>query len=194
MTRYAWLAVLAACTGSSGGTLVTGTNAFSAVSSVMVTKGIHCATTGVLPSGELDALSIIVADVDLDSTACPSGDFDLLPHVLQLEVATGGYFGADPSQPISAGTTFPILDEGVTDEDLCGNVPAGTTRPTAIAIFNECPNGSPCSALDSASSGSISVSSVSATSVEGTFDLTLANADREPQGTLSGSFSATVCP
>jgi hypothetical protein len=188
--------VVAACTGSPDGTTISGTNAFSATSTVMLTKPLHCPTSGVLASGKVDAMAIVVADVDL-SAKCPSGPFDTLPNVLQLEIATGGYFAADPNaanQPIVAGTTFPILNENVADENLCGNVPSGTTQPTAIAILNRCPNGSPCTVYDFASAGSITVSSLSSTSVAGSFDLTLVNSDGESQGTLSGSFSANTCP
>jgi len=163
----------------------------------MLTKGLHC-HSGLLPSGNLDALTVVVADIDLGPT-CPTNVFDFLPHVLQLEVATGGYFASDPSsanQPISPGMTFPILNEHVTDEELCGNVPAGTTQPTAVAMLHECPNGSPCSYAKQffASAGSITVSSVSSTSATGTFDLTLVNMDGESGGALSGSFSALPCP
>ena len=193
--RCAFVVLLSACGGSGEtGTTMTGTNAFPVTSTVMVTEGLHC-SSAVLASGKLDALTVVATDVDL-STSCPGG-FDILPHVLQLGIATGGYFTADPdsaNQPIVAGTTFSILNEGVTDEDLCGNVPGGTTQPTAIAILNECPNGSPCAVNYFASAGSITVSSVSSTSVAGTFDLTLVDEDDEPEGTLSGSFDATTCP
>jgi hypothetical protein len=187
---------LAACTTTPDHTTMTGTNAFTAASTVMVPKGLHCSTSGVVTSGKLDALTVVVADVDLNSTGCPGLDFDILPHVLQLQVATGGYFAADPNaanQPITAGMTFPILNENVSDENLCGNVPAGTNQPTGIAILNQCAAGSSCKNYF-ASTGSITVSDVSSASVNGTFDLTLINADHEPQGTLSGSFDATTCP
>jgi hypothetical protein len=195
-----FVVLLVGCSGSDGappnGLTMTGSNAFAVTSTVMLTKALHC-TSGALPSGELDALTVVAADVDLSSTSCPSGGFDLLPHVLELEVATGGYFTSDPgsaNQPIVAGTTFSILNEHVSDENLCGNVPGGTTQPTAIAILNECPSGSPCSVNYFASAGSIKVSTVSPTSVAGTFDLTLVNTDGEAQGTLSGSFDASTCP
>ena len=195
--RCGIVVLLSACSGSpdDGGTTMTGANAFSATSTAMVTKGLHC-TSGVLASGGFDALTVVAADVDLSSTSCPDGDFDILPHVLQLEVATGGYFAADPDtadQPIVAGTTFTILNENVTDEDLCGNVPQGTTGPTAIAMLNKCPSGS-CSATYFASAGTVTVSSVSSTSIAGTFDLTLVDEDAASQGTLSGSFDASACP
>lgn len=198
LTSIALASALAACTSTStpDHTTMTGTNAFAVASTVMVPKGLHCSTDGALPSGKLDALTVVVSDVDLQTTACGDGDFDILQHVLQLQVATGGYFAADPAsanQPISPGTTFPILNENVADENLCGNVPAGTTQPTAVAMLNQCPD-SHCTAQYFASAGSITVSDVSATSAAGTFDLTLVNADGESQGSLSGSFDAMPCP
>ena len=190
---------LAACTSSStpDHTTMTGTNAFPVASTAMVPTGLHCSHDGVLTSGKLDALTVVVADVDLSTTACQGDHFDILPHVLQLQVATGGYFASDPNaanQPITSGMTFPILNEHVSDENLCGNVPAGTTQPPAVAILNQCPGGAPCTANYCAMNGSITVSDISETSVAGTFDITLINDDAEPQGSLSGSFDATPCP
>jgi len=184
---------LAACSTTPDHTAITGTNAFTPVATVMVPKALHC-PSGALTSGKLDALTIVVADVDLNSMGCPGKEFDILPHVLQLGIATGGYFAADPNaanQPITAGMTFPILNENVSDEDLCGNVPDGTTRPTGIAILNDC-TGSSCK-HDFANTGSITVADISSTSIAGTFDLTLINDDHEPQGSLSGSFDASTC-
>ena len=116
--------------------------------------------SGELPNGQFTALTVAVADVDLVSTSCPAGNFEIVPHVLLLEVATAGYYPENPdsmNQPIVPGMTFPILNQHVSDEDLCGNVPAGAPRPLGIAMLNECPNGSPCSAISFASSGSITV-------------------------------------
>ena len=176
-------------------TTVIGTNAFTAASTVMVSGGLHCSKRGVLTSGNFDALTVVVADVDLISTGCPHHDFDYVPHVLQLEVATGDYFTADPStasQAITAGMTFPILNEDVSDEDLCGNVPAGTDQPAGVAMLHQCVE-SACKDYF-ASTGSITVAEVSSSSVAGTFDLTLVNNDHEPQGSLSGTFAAPACP
>lgn len=197
---YAWRpaasvlfgSVLAACTSSpSANNSVTGTNGFSVASSVMRTKGDHCAS-GVLASGKLDMLTVYVADGDVCSLNEPSS------HTLELQIATGGYFAADPNaanQPLVAGTTFPILNENVSDEDLCGNVPAGTTQPTGIAMFQLCSDGT-CSrsVIHWATSGSITLSSLSATTAAGTFNLTLADNDGESGGTLSGSFDSGACP
>src|SRR3569832_648852 len=108
---------LAACSTTPDHTAITGTNAFTPVTTVMVPKGLHC-LSGALTNGKLDALTIVVADVDLNSMGCPGQVFDILPHVLQLGIATGGYFAADPNaanQPITAGIAFPILNENVSD-------------------------------------------------------------------------------
>ena len=69
----------------------------------------------------------------------------------------------------------------------------GTNQPTGIAILNQCAAGSSCKTYF-ASTGSITVSDVSSSSVTGTFDLTLINNDHEPQGALSGILDATTCP
>lgn len=184
--------VLAACSSAPPmNNSVTGTHAFSLASSVMRTKGDHCAS-GVLPSGKLDTLAVYMADGDICSLN------DVSSHTLEIQVATGGYFAADrnaANQPLVAGTTFPILNEKVSDEDLCGNVPDGTTQPTAIAMLQLCSGGS-CSGsvIHWATSGSITLSSLSATSAAGTFELTLADNDGESGGTLSGAFNSEACP
>ena len=184
--------VLAACSSAPPmNNSVTGTHAFSLASSVMRTKGDHCAS-GVLPSGKLDTLAVYMADGDICSLN------DVSSHTLEIQVATGGYFAADrnaANQPLVAGTTFPILNEKVSDEDLCGNVPDGTTQPTAIAMLQLCSGGT-CSGsvIHWATSGSITLSSLSATSAAGTFELTLADNDGESGGTLSGAFNSEACP
>jgi hypothetical protein len=183
--------VLAACGTSSGGTSLSGTNAFTAKSTVLVPKPLHC-NTGVLPNGQLDAFSVVISDVDAQS-ACAMSSFDFLPHVVQLEIGTVGYFSADPgaaNDAIVAGTTFPILDENVYDEDLCGNE-GSPTQLTGIAMFKK--DDGTQTADYWATSGTIKVSSVSASSVEGTFNVSLV-ADGASQGTISGSFDAQPCP
>ncbi|HUJ63105.1 MAG TPA: hypothetical protein VLX92_31625 [Kofleriaceae bacterium] len=197
--------VLAACGGAGkhgadatpGGTTVSGPNGFTPTSTLLLPAPIGCTTSGVLSSGELDALATAVADVDLRAPAC--GNLDIsVPHVLLLQLATGGYFTADPdsaNEPIVAGTKFSILDEDVTDEDLCGNVPAGTTQPTAIALLEECPAADSCSTQYWATSGSVTVTSVAPTAVAGTFDLVLGDTSGiSDGGALTGSFSASTCP
>lgn len=182
---------------AAGGTTMTGPNGFSPTSTVMMQTPIGCTPSGVLSSGKLDALTAVVADADLRSPTCGSLDISL-PHVLLLQVATGGYFAADPNaanEPIVVGTAFSILDEGVTDEDLCGNVPAGTTAPTAIAMLEQCPTATTCTTQFWATSGSVAVTNVSPTAVAGTFDLVLGDTDGGSNGgTLTGTFTATTCP
>jgi hypothetical protein len=191
--------VLAACSSSpTANNSVTGTNAFTVVTSVMRTRGDHC-PSGVLPSGKLDTLAVYIADGDVCSLPYLSSANDLSSRTLELQIATGGYFAADrnaANQPLVAGTTFPILNEHVSDEDLCGNVPDGRTQPAAIAMFQVCSDGT-CpehSVIHWATSGSITLSSLSATSATGTFNLALADNDGEPGGTLSGSFNSDACP
>jgi hypothetical protein len=158
--------------------------------------GIHCATNGALANGQFEALSIVAADVDLDTTSCTNGDFDIQPHGIEIEIATGnGYYGSGGSHPpIVSGMTFPILNEGVNDEDLCGNVPNTQTGPVAIVMVHVCPNGS-CN-TQFAGSGSVTITETSATSVEGTFNVALLDQDGNPQGTkgvLTGTFVADTC-
>jgi hypothetical protein len=205
---YVLAFVLAACGGppkhnvdasvqaDAGVTTLTGQNGFTPTSTVMQNQAVGC-STGVLASGKLDALTVVVADVDLRSPTC--GNFNLaVPHVMLLELATGGYFTADPNtanEPIVAGTTFAILDEGVNDEDLCGNVPKSTTQPTAVVMVEQCPTVNSCTQQIWATSGSVVVTGVSPTAVTGTFDLTLGDARGSSNGgTLTGTFASTTCP
>ncbi len=177
---------------------MSGPNGFTPASTVMLQTPVGCSPSGVLSSGKLDAMAVAVADADLRSPTC--GNLEIaLPHVLLLQVATGGYFAADPNaanQPIVAGTTFTILNEGVTDEDLCGNVPSGTTTPTAIAMLGLCPTPNQCTTEFWATSGSVTVTSVSPSTVAGTFDLVFndMSGGGSDGGMLSGSFSASTCP
>ncbi|HTR55423.1 MAG TPA: hypothetical protein VMJ10_32315 [Kofleriaceae bacterium] len=190
--------VLAACSSSPpANNSVSGTNAFTVATSVMRTKGDHC-SSGVLASGKLDTLAVYMADGDACSLPYLSPANDL-SHTLELQIATGGFFAADrnaANQPLVAGTTFPILNEQVDDEDLCSNVPDGRTEPAGIAMFQVCSDGTCAehSVIHWATSGSITLSSVSATSATGTFNLALADNDSEPGGTLSGSFNSDACP
>lgn len=190
---------LAACTSASSpqDTTLTGSAAFAVTSTVMVPGGLHCRSTGALSNGQFEALSIIAADVDQATTSCTSHSFDIQPHDIEIELATGdGYYGSGSSHPpITAGMTFPILNEGVTDEDLCGNVRAGTTGSQSILMLGVCAAGE-CH-VQFAGSGSVTVTAISATTVAGTFDVTLLDQDGNGQGArgaLSGTFAADICP
>jgi hypothetical protein len=63
-------------------------------------------------------------------------------------------------------------------------------------MFQVCSDGTCAehSVIHWATSGSITLSSLSATSATGTFNLALADNDGEPGGTLSGSFNSDACP
>jgi hypothetical protein len=198
--QIAWFACwVAACGGSSSSSDVTtlsGSAAFAVTSSAMVPGGLHCATHGALSNGQFEALTIVAADVDLDATSCTSGNYDTQPHDVRIEIATGnGYYGSGSSHPpIVAGMVFPILNEGVNDEDLCGNVASGTSGPQALAMVSVC-TGSSCN-TQFAGSGSVAVTAISATTIEGTFDVTLLDQDGNAegaQGALSGTFVADTC-
>ena len=191
---------LGACGTSSSSpddTTLTGSAAFAVTSTVMVPGGLHCQAKGTLSNGQFEALSIIAADVDQATTACTGSHFDIQPHDVEIELATGdGYYGSGSSHtPITVGMTFPILNERVTDEDLCGNVHAGTTGPQSILMVNVCPGG--VCKTQFAGSGSVTVTAISATTVSGTFDVTLLDQDgngQGAQGALSGTFVADTCP
>jgi hypothetical protein len=191
-----WLAACGGSSSSSDVTTLSGSAAFAVTSTVMVPGGPHCDASGALPNGQFEALTIVAADVDLDTTSCTSGDYDIQPHGVEIEIATGsGYYGSGSSHPpIVAGSTFPILNEGVNDEDFCGNVAAGTSGPHAIVMVSVCPSGE-CN-TQFAGSGTVTVTAVSATTIEGTFDVTLLDQDGNgegAQGALSGTFVADTC-
>lgn len=190
---------LAACSSSPSpeDTTFTGAAAFVVTSTMMVPGGLHCRANGALPNGQFEALSIIATDVDQATTSCKSGDYDIQPHDVRIELATGdGYYGSGSSHtPIAAGMTFPILNEGVSDEDLCGNVHAGTTGPQSIVMVSVCATGE-CH-TQFAGSGSVTVTAISGTTVSGTFDVALLDQDGNGQGArgaLSGTFVADTCP
>lgn len=191
---------LAACGTSSPSpddTTMTGSAAFAVASTVMVPGGLHCRSTGALSNGQFEALSIIAADVDQGTTSCTSHSFDIQPHDIEIELATGdGYYGSGSSHtPISAGMTFPILNEHVSDEVLCGNVPSGTTGPLSLVMLGVCAAGE-CH-TQFAGSGSVTVTSISGATVAGTFDVALLDQDgngQGAQGALTGTFVADTCP
>lgn len=199
LPSYVLVLVLVAC-GSHNpptNTAVDGASGFVPTSTMMLQAPVGCTVSGLMTNGDLDALTVIIADADLVSGDCGSASVPA-PHVLLLQIATGGYFTADPNaanEPIIAGTTFSILDENVTDEDLCGNVPGDTTQPTGIAILEECPVADMCTAQYWATSGSLTVTSVSPSAIEGTFDLVLGDTSGVSiGGQLTGQFSADTCP
>jgi hypothetical protein len=196
---YQLVLVVAACGGKNpeapGTTTVTGSNGFTPTSTLMQQTPIGCSQSGLMANGNFDALVAIVADADLNDS-CGSASIPV-PHILMLQFATPGYFASDPdaaNNPIVAGMRFSILDENVIDEDLCGNV-ENATQPTAIAVFEECPTVDACTTQLWATSGSVTVTSVSSSEVEGTFDLVLGD-DSGPTvgGSVGGTFSAETCP
>jgi hypothetical protein len=191
MTIRILILALVAC-GTNGTTTLAGSNGFTPTTTLMMQTPPGCAQTGLMTNGNLDAFAAVAADAEL---SCSGGRI-LASHALLIQVATPGYFAADPNaanNPIVAGTQFSILDENVSDEDLCGNV-ENATQPTAIAVFDECPAAGDCTAEMWATSGSVTVTSVSSTDVEGTFDLVLGDEDGPSDGgTLTGTFAASTC-
>src|ERR1700749_2024186 len=101
--KRAWVASLvcwgAACGASSSPssdvTTLSGSAAFAVTSTVMVPGGLHCEANGELSNGQREAVTIVAADVDLDATSCTSDDYDIQPHGIEIELATGaGYYGS----------------------------------------------------------------------------------------------------
>ena len=140
-----------------GGTLQ-GTNAFTVTSAVLLTSPVGC-SSGMLPSGALDGISVILGDADLVPFVCGSNTGSI-PHVLSMSLASAGYLTADPStanDPLLTGVAEPIYNENVTDEDVCGNVPSDTGHPVSIAMTEACPSATNCTTGYWATTGTIAV-------------------------------------
>ncbi len=201
--------MLAACGGGGGGGgdgggaeapsapggALQGTNSFTVSSAVLLTTPVGC-SGGMLPSGALDGISIVLGDADLVPLVCGSNTGSI-PHVLTMSLASAGYLSADPNtanDPLLIGFPMVIYNENVTDEDVCGNVPSGTNYPVAIAVTEACPSATNCTTSYWATTGSIRLASLSATHVDGSLSLTLGdNTGTSSGGTLTGTFSAAPC-
>jgi hypothetical protein len=197
MRAVVCLVALAACGGGAGGSL-SGSQAFGVTSAYMLPAAYGCSNSQ-LPSGQLDAMTVVLGDADLAPIACMDSQTTAVPHVMILSVASAGSLTADPAtanDPLVSGDNYPILDEGVTDEDLCGNVPANTNHAVAIAMTESCPTGQ-CGTSYWATAGAIALTSSSPTHVAGTISITLGNGaggSADDGGALSGNFDADVCP
>ncbi|HUB07931.1 MAG TPA: hypothetical protein VMB50_13050 [Myxococcales bacterium] len=191
----------AACSGSSGSTgSLTGSQSFP-VASTQLSE--ICGACGADSSGAPSAMAVFLGDRPLASVACVAvgadggiGGGDAGPiQIVQLQLAAPGLAtcsGGSASGALAAGT-FPIVDEGVTDAEVCGNLPAGTQGAAAVLVVETCNGLSGCNVSDWAVAGSATLSAVSATSASGTFDVFLGNATVPDAGELKGTFTAASC-
>lgn len=115
---------------------------------------------------------------------------------MDIELATSEYATnhgkGNLTRALSTGT-YAIGNEDIPDEDLC-SLPTGAT---AILQVREFPDGGTGGALVAwnAVSGNVTLTSVSADGVAGTFEVTLGEPDSGATGgTLSGEFRASTCP
>ena len=194
---------LSGSTGTTGGSALSGSQAFTVTSSVASAGISQCGSCGLLTDGGYDSMGVILADQDATRLVCtpvdagPSGAF----HVVDIQFASAGYvdcaINITSNLPalLTPGTTYAILNEDVSDEDICGNIPGSHMEALAILTVASCPSGSASCNTDLwAESGSVTLDALDATSVSGHFDVFLGNGGSIPDaGELSGTFVAPIC-
>ena len=189
-------------TGSTGSSTLNGSQAFTVTSSVASAGLSQCGTCGLLTDCGFDSMGVILADQNVTSLVCtpqdagPSG----LINVVNIQFASANYVScangnltSNLPALLAPGSSFAILNENVTDEDICGNIPTAHTEPLAILTYAACPSGSSsCNTVYWAESGSVTLDALSASSVSGHFDVFLGDGNVDA-GELTGTFAAPVC-
>lgn len=198
-------AALFGCSNASGGNpadplRLAGPQGFDVTSTALLSTPIGCGS-GVLPSGMLDGVTVFLGDQSVSPLACNAADAGSsdagLSRLVQIQIASAGYLSTSPpaaNVPLMTSFPYPILNEGVSDEDLCGNVPGGMAAPVAIVTYGVCDPSAGCTTSYWAVAGSVTLSALSTTHIEGTLDVTLGNEGGDVGGKLSGTFSADLCP
>jgi hypothetical protein len=148
-----------------------------------------------VPGGGFAAAQILFFEKSGDSSLVCANDGGnggaSTGRVLDLEIATPQYAAMmDAATQGLAPGTYVVGNEHQNDPDLC-MLPAGTTA--FLVLFDAGGN----SAVGISVSGTVTITSVSASAIAGSFSVTMGG----PYGqidagtpTLSGSFDATACP
>jgi len=144
------------------------------------------------PAGGIDAIAIQLFENDESSPACSdAGLSGAAGHFVDLEIATSSYLtGAAPFVALAPGT-YTIGNEGENDPDLCMLSSSGGNAYLAVGEL-----GVP-DAQNLAASGTVTIDSIDAGGVVGSFQVVLGDAyGRTDAGlsTLAGSFHAETCP
>jgi hypothetical protein len=182
-------------TASDGGTTLTGEQAFPVRYTWMDTAlpSQECGGTGRTLDGGLAAAAVDLFDTDVSAVACGDGG-TATGRVVELGIATTEWAGGKTTgltQSLGPGT-YVVGDQKVPDEDFC-MIPSGATAWMQVLTFDDA--GVP-SADWNGTSGSVIVTTLDGTSVAGTFAVQLGdpNGSSADGGTLSGTFSAAICP
>jgi hypothetical protein len=146
-------------------------------------------------SGGVAAIAVELFEDDESSLACSDGGSLVSNGTgrdIDLEIATTEYIqGATTLTQTLGPGTYVIGDEGEDDPDLC-MLPSGTNAFLEVLDF-----GTADDAVETAVSGTVTIDTLSATEITGTFDVYLGGpygqTDGGPQS-LTGSFDAVPCP
>ncbi|HEY1691670.1 MAG TPA: hypothetical protein VGG39_05895 [Polyangiaceae bacterium] len=178
--------------GPGTGTL-TGSGAFP-VGSAQMGESLTGACGGSAAPGVIPTVSILLTSQGLPAVLCsdaglPDGGTG---YLLDIEIATTQAAMGDEvlTQSIVPGT-YEVGDEGEDDPDLCMLAPGSNAFLQIVTPTSG-------DAVATAISGSVTIDSISAGAVTGTFSVLMGGpygvADASPPPSLSGAFNATACP
>ena len=175
---------------------LTGASAFDVAWAWMETASATsaCGGTATGPAGGLVAVAVELFENDESSLACTDGGSfsGATGRDVDLEIATTEYIqGATTYTQTLAPGTYVLGDEGVDDPDLC-MLPSGTNAFLAIVDF-----GGVTDAVETGVSGTVTIDTISATEIAGSFDVFLGGPDGQTDGgpqSLEGTFDAVTCP
>ncbi len=149
-------------------------------------------TPNAASGGGYAALAIELCQENLSKAVCGDGGAGSggSGMLLSIGVATIQFASGAPTftKAVAPGT-YTVGNEGAPDETLC-MLPAGATAIVQLHAF-----GQPSQAI--ATSGTVTIDSVTASSIEGSFDVQMGGPDGDVDaGTtpLGGSFHAAACP
>jgi hypothetical protein len=190
--------------GGQGSGTLTGPEAFTVASAAASASISQCGTCGKLADGTLDSVGVVLSDQIITGLVCSNdgGAGTATSHVLQIQVAAANYVSCANGNvtsnfpvALTANSSYPILNEDVDDEDLCGNIPAADVQALSIVTSSTCQGLSgTCSSQAWAQSGSVTIDSLSSTSVTGHFSVVMGDANGAADGgALSGTFTAPLC-
>jgi hypothetical protein len=155
----------------------------------------------VLPDGSLDATSVLLTSLDVSALLCSNATSSSLTAaitVIDIEIAALGY-GSNPVNAVAlAPGVFPIGNENVPDDDLC----MLDVKPGALVdVRTEQPEAGAAVTVAQGLSGIVTLTSVSPTSIAGSFTATMIDLDPvsgasipNSESPLAGTFDTTLCP
>ena len=153
-----------------------------------------CGGSDLTADGVLAATAIILAANDLSKQACgDAGSAGATGQLVEIGIATTEYAGNQTmthTQALAPGM-YTVGNQMVPDEDFC-MIPTGDTAWFQVLTFDDA--GVPFASWNGVS-GTVTVASIDNTSVAGSFNVQLgdANGEQALAGSLSGTFSAATC-